>query len=243
MNHTPHPGDALSAYIDGDLTADETRAVSDHLAACADCRAVVSDLERLRTHVRAWADEPAAPAVDLWPGVATRLAPRATSHSMTTGAPAAEPVARLAWYRRRVSLGLPELALAASLVAGLAGALVSQRAVSPARQEGPPPVLAEREPLDAPDAGVATASFADAQYDAAVSDLEKALAKGRGRLDTSTIAIVEQNLQIIDRAIEQAREALAADPANSYLSGHLVETRRRKLDLLRRATALTTEMN
>ena len=239
MNHTPHPGDALSAYIDGDLTADETRAVSDHLAACADCRAVVSDLERLRTHVRAWADEPAAPAVDLWPGVATRLAPRATSHSTTTGAPAGEPVARLAWYRRRVSLGLPELALAASLVAGLAGALVSKRAVSPARQEGPPPVLAEREPLDAPDAGVATASFADAQYDAAVSDLERVLRDHRQRLNPRTVLVLERNLRIIDEAVREARAALAVDPANPLLNATLADVRRRKLQLLRQATSIT----
>jgi tetratricopeptide (TPR) repeat protein len=90
-------------------------------------------------------------------------------------------------------------------------------------------------------ARVETVSMADAQYDAAVSDLEKALKAGRDRLDASTIAIVEHNLQIIDQAINQAREALASDPANSYLSSHLVEARRRKLDLLRRATALATE--
>ena len=83
--------------------------------------------------------------------------------------------------------------------------------------------------------------MADAQYDAAVADLEEALNRGRGRLDPSTIATVEHNLQIIDQAIEQARDALVADPANTYLSGHLVEARRRKLDLLRRAAALTTE--
>ena len=53
--------------------------------------------------------------------------------------------------------------------------------------------------------------------------------------------MVEHNLQIIDQAIDQAREALAADPANSYLSSHLFEARRRKLDLLRRAAALTNE--
>jgi hypothetical protein len=91
------------------------------------------------------------------------------------------------------------------------------------------------------DARVETVGMADAQYDAAVADLEKALKDGRGRLDASTIAIVEHNLQIIDQAINQAREALVADPANSYLSGHLVEARRRKLDLLRRAAALTSE--
>jgi tetratricopeptide (TPR) repeat protein len=82
-------------------------------------------------------------------------------------------------------------------------------------------------------------NLADDQYDAAVADLERALKQGRGKLDKATIAVVEQNLQTIDQAIAQAREALASDPANSYLSGHLVEARRRKLDLLRRATALT----
>ena len=61
------------------------------------------------------------------------------------------------------------------------------------------------------------------------ADLEKTLKAGRGHLDASTIAIVEHNLQIIDQAISQAREALASDPANSYLSSHLVEARRRKL--------------
>jgi hypothetical protein len=88
---------------------------------------------------------------------------------------------------------------------------------------------------------VVPVSMADAQYDAAVADLAGALKQGRGRLDASTIGIVEHNLQIIDQAIEQARQALAADPANSYLSSHLFEARRRKLDLLRRAAALSSE--
>src|SRR2546425_1099593 len=38
-----------------------------------------------------------------------------------------------------------------------------------------------------------------------------------------------------------ARQTLAGDPANSYLSSHLFEARRRKLDLLRRAAALSSE--
>ena len=88
---------------------------------------------------------------------------------------------------------------------------------------------------------VVSVGLADAQYDAAVSDLERALKSGRGKLDPTTITIVEHNLQTIDEAIRQAREALATDPANSYLRGHLVEARRRKLDLLRRAAALTSE--
>jgi len=93
-------------------------------------------------------------------------------------------------------------------------------------------------PIDRGDARAVPVGLADAQYDAAVADLEKALKAGRGRLDKATVDIVEHNLQIIDQAITQARDALASDPANTYLSGHLVEARRRKLDLLRRAAAL-----
>ena len=159
---------------------------------------------------------------------------------------------------------MPQLAAAAALLIAVSGGIAWQAAErlgaeSPAgRPEGlryetaaasdaspdvaQPFRAAEAKPTGAADfARVETVSMADAQYDAAVSDLEKALKAGRGRLDASTISVVEHNLQIIDQAINQAREALAADPANSYLSSHLVEARRRKLDLLRRATALASE--
>jgi hypothetical protein len=81
------------------------------------------------------------------------------------------------------------------------------------------------------------ANFADPQYDAAVADLQKALQNGRGRLDPRTIEIVEKNLAVIDQAIDQARQALRADPANAYLNSYVADARRRKLALLREATA------
>jgi hypothetical protein len=85
----------------------------------------------------------------------------------------------------------------------------------------------------------ATARTSAAQsYGAAVADLERVLADGRGQLDSSTVRVIEQNLQAIDRAIAQAQRALEADPANLYLNTHLAETMRRKLDLLRQAAAL-----
>jgi hypothetical protein len=75
-------------------------------------------------------------------------------------------------------------------------------------------------------------------YAAAVADLERVLADGRGRLDSTTVKIIEQNLAAIDRAIAEAQRALDADSANLYLNTHLAETMRRKLDLLRQAAAL-----
>jgi hypothetical protein len=163
---------------------------------------------------------------------------------------------------RRFAFTLPQLAAAAALLMAVSGGIAWQAArrsaeasryaatdasrygattgsASTAEREA----FAERPIVLGSSPTVENVSLADAQYDAAVTDLEKALKAGRGRLDASTIAVVQHNLQIIDQAINQAREALVTDPANSYLSGHLVEARRRKLDLLRRATALATETN
>jgi hypothetical protein len=79
----------------------------------------------------------------------------------------------------------------------------------------------------------------DRGYAAAVRELSAELEAGRGRLDSTTVRVVEQKLQLIDRAIAEAEQALTADSANAYLHGHLARTRLRKLDLLRRATLLT----
>jgi hypothetical protein len=55
------------------------------------------------------------------------------------------------------------------------------------------------------------------------------------------VRVLEDNLGAIDRAIEQSRQALGADPANLFLNTHLAAARQRKLALLRSATALATK--
>ena len=54
-----------------------------------------------------------------------------------------------------------------------------------------------------------TVSFADTHYDAAIADLEKALADNRSRLDPETVRILEENLLAIDVAIAQSAEGAA----------------------------------
>jgi hypothetical protein len=76
-----------------------------------------------------------------------------------------------------------------------------------------------------------------------VSDLDRVLEQNRGRLDSTTVRVIERNLATIDRAIAQAQRALAADSANVYLNSHLAETRQRKLELLRQAAALVSSVS
>ncbi len=143
-----------------------------------------------------------------------------------------------------MTFSLPQLALAATLLIAVSAAVAYVAAGRAATLQPVPvvfreaPIQAMAEPVGAPSADVTPANFADAAFDRAVSDLERTLVEQRDELDPRTIVIIERNLAVIDEAIRQARAALDADPANTFLNSHLADARRRKLELLRRATSI-----
>jgi anti-sigma factor RsiW len=246
--------DKLSEFLDRELPADEQRAVDAHLRGCGECAAVLADLKRVVARAQQAGAVPRPPSADLWAGIAARIDDGSASRLADRPAEgfarrrASAKTEAFALRTRRIAFTLPQLAAAAVLVAAVSGAIVWQlveraapRAEAQIATTAPAGATSDRAADQGDVDRVVPVGMADAQYDAAVADLEGALKQGRGRLDAATIVIVEHNLQIIDQAIAQAREALAGDPANTYLSGHLVEARRRKLDLLRRAAALTSE--
>ncbi|MGH7529299.1 MAG: hypothetical protein ACREMN_02865, partial [Gemmatimonadales bacterium] len=156
-------------------------------------------------------------ARDLWPQLRARMTPG-------RGAGGSPP--------RRLSFSVPQL-----LAASVALVLVTGGAVWLGLRE-----RAALTPESGAPAGVVMATPAGwtARTDLAVAQLEEALARNESRLDTATVRVVRENLAIIDRAIERAQRALAADPGNSYLNLHLAHTMRQKIELLRRANALAT---
>ncbi len=104
-------------------------------------------------------------------------------------------------------------------------------------------LLLRRPETPSPEVAVAS-SFRpiEAQYDTATADLALVLEKARGRLSPSTIATIERNLAVIDSALAESRRALAKDPGNATLEQLVVAAWRHKMDFLRRATALPTEL-
>jgi hypothetical protein len=165
-----------------------------------------------------WRDE--LPQRDLWPSVSARLETRRTQFTFT----------------------LSQLAVAASLLIAVASGLTWLATQRPVRSVGgQPQQVIQAYTADTNDGGrIVPANFADAQFNAAVEDLEHILREERGRLDPRTVLILERNLKTIDSAINEARMALEQDPANPYLNSHLADARRRKLDLLRHATELAS---
>jgi len=175
-----------------------------------------------------------APSRDLWAGIAARI-DATRSPSATTEAAAATT------SQSRITFTLPQLAMAASLLIAVASGLTWMVSHPPAAATTKEPVIqAYGVTEDDNGGGIQQANFADAQYNAAVTDLERILRDDRERLDPRTVQIIERNLQAIDDAITEARTALDNDPANPYLNSHLADARRRKLDLLRHATSLAS---
>ena len=214
-----HPTELLSEYLDDELEPAGRARVQAHLAQCQECRTTVEELRRVVARAQALDDQ--AVSRELWPGIAALIG--------------AGPIVT----RRRWSFSMPQL-----IAAGIALMLLSGGSVAwwlRGQGQGPATAAAPTTPAPATVAAAVTprlAAAADVGYRTAVGDLERILRTERSRLDSATVRVLEEKLAIIDRAITEAEQALLADPRNSYLSGHLAQTRLRKLDLLRRAVQL-----
>jgi len=210
--------DRLSEYLDGELTPAERAALDTHLAGCRQCAMTLDELRAVAA--RAGALLPRAPESDLWPGIAQRI----------DAPPAVVPFST---RRRRFSFTMPQL-----VAAGLALMIMSGGGVWVLNHGGR---ATDMPKVAASPSAVLPISFADPHYDEAIADLQQTLQDGRSQLDPQTIRIIEANLAAIDQAIDQCRQALAADPANLYLHNHLAEARQRKLALLRRAAEMVNK--
>jgi len=221
-----HPWtDKLSDYVDDELASSDREAVEAHIATCDDCRETVAQLRRVMA--RAGALEPREPENDLWAGIAERIGAEPEAE-----APRVIPIesGRSGWRMPEFTFSAPQLVAASLLIAVLssAGVWFAMRGAVTDAPPGAPAPTATALPgsVDAlPASG----------YEQTIAELEGTLAENRSRLDPATVEILEQNLAIIDAAIAESRDALAGDPASSYLYRHLNRQMQQKVDLLEQA--------
>jgi hypothetical protein len=221
--------DEIHDWLDGLLDMAAEGRARRHVQTCAACR---KEKEALADVLQATAELPraATPFRELWGGIDTRIAGTAPGEAETV---VAKPSSAEVRARRAVSLTLPQ-----AFAAGIAVALLSAAAVwyslgvrAPAGSAG----------IGAPDspAALATAEIA-AQNDLeqAVFELERTVEEGRARLAPQTLTTIEQSLRTIDRAIDEARQALVRDPSSELLNRLLLNHQKGKLRILRQATSL-----
>jgi hypothetical protein len=79
---------------------------------------------------------------------------------------------------------------------------------------------------------------AEQTYAGEIARLRAVLNQRRPQLDSSTVAVVEHNLRVIDDAIAQCKQALRKDPASRFLIESLNDALDTKVQLLRTAATL-----
>lgn len=209
-----HPAESeLNDYVDGLLDARTRASVAAHLAVCAECGAEVEALRSLVARIGALPLQ-IAPERDLRADIAASLA-----RAPATTAP--QSPRRLRWFVPLTAAAM--LVVATATVTRWVGMRESPR---------------ESEVRSAPGPVIPVAFLnEESRYHNAIAELQQTLDRERARLAPQTIAILERNLAIIDRAIAESRAALSQDPAHPHLGSMILSAYEQKLQLLQRARA------
>jgi predicted anti-sigma-YlaC factor YlaD len=214
----------LDDWLDGQLAASESEAVRSHLAGCPACRERERELRTLLAHAAAL-PRSLTPPRDLWPGISERIE-RGSFWSALLHS----------WHAPALAAAAAALVAVAAWVWTGAGPEAVRTVAMPA---SPPAALHEASLTGISDPVLAAAAH---EYEAAAKTLLEALQRRSGALAPEDLARVEANLEVIDRALEEVRQALVKDPANPELNRMLVATHRKKVDVLRRVVRLSTAL-
>jgi hypothetical protein len=164
-----------------------------------------------------------APARDLWPGIAERIE-------------------RGSFWSTLVTSWQPLALAAAAIVLGLSALLWNGAGPAAVRTVAMPSASPTLRTVAGTGVADPVLAAAAQDYEDAATALLEALQRRRAVLPAEDLARVEANLEVIDRALEEVRQALVKDPASPELNRMLVATHRKKVDVLRRVVRLSTAL-
>jgi anti-sigma factor RsiW len=217
--------DVLVDLVDGRLDPAQQRDVERHFEACAECRALVTDLRSIRAaaFMLDRREPPAAVWAQVQSAVATEPLPRARVLLMPT---------RHNWPVWLAAAAVLTLATTVGLWPLMNGGAVQERDAAAA--EAPAEVTVES----------VTAEFeaAEKHYQKAIDDLQTIASKDTGELDPQVAAVLQKNLTVIDQAITESRAALKAQPSSTNAQDGLFDALRSKVALLQQTVELINEM-
>ena len=259
--------DSLADFLEREVSETTRAEMETHALSCDDCGPLLADLRKLRIDAAnlpelapsrdLWAGIAArieTPVVSI--GTTTGEHARVTRRRRTTawvGLAAAGLVAATATATYQITKQSfrnqnPVVATmtAQAPVATLSSPTVDTSIAKPTVTTGTTqPVTVKRAPAAATApatvtlASNPTGKLSPAQtYDMEISRLRRVVDRRRNDLDSSTVAVLEKNLHIIDEAIAQCKKALQQDPSSAYLNDSLNEALDNKVQLLRAAATL-----
>ena len=249
-----HPNDStINDYVDSALGPGDRATVEQHLETCSECRGLAADLRELQRAAAAL--EPIEPSPDAWTRVEEAIRRESPANRLRLGDGGPPKVHAKAEAGRSGADDEPldgrdlrgsssgwawgwSAAAALLLLATLAGLRLGPMARHTTAVSAP-----------ATDAAVASAQAVESEllqaeqhYQKAISGLEQLAAADTAALDPQTAAILQRNLSVIDRAINESRAALKAQPDSEPAQESLFESFKSKIALLQDTVALINEM-
>jgi hypothetical protein len=261
--------DGLGDLLERDLGESARTHLEGHALACAECGALLADLRKMRMDAAnlpalepsrdLWSGiaarietpvveiMPGRGAVERWSGGAVERSSGGTAAQgrrvapMWMGLAAAGLVAITAGVTYQLTKSTIDVRSPSSVASTVPTAAATTAAaatpvtpaqldstVQPLNRSTVPPVLQ-----------TVSRPSAEQTYDLEIRRLNAILVARRAQLDTTTIAVVEKNLRIIDDAIAQCKAALKRDPASRFLIESLNDALDTKVQLLRTAAQLS----
>jgi len=216
----------LDDLIDDGLDQAARQQLDTHLAGCESCRRLADDLREIRRQSSAL--PPHAPRPEVWTRIAKQLAAEAPIRPRTF------------WTGTRVVL-----AMAAVMLLSVVTSFVILRGPQPATQSAD----AGRTSPSVHASAATTVKdvdehlrVADANYQQAISGLEKIVAADQAVLDPAVAATLQKNIGIIDQAIRESRDAIASQPTSQLAQTSLFDALRQKVAVLEDTIALINVM-
>lgn len=219
--------EALVDLVDGRLDGPERRDVERHLEGCSNCRALVEDLRSVRA---------AAFMLD-------RREPKAETWSRLQAAIAAEPSPRGRLLSMPTRANWPVwLGAAAALILATVIGLLPLMNRAPQPHDDSAQSAAQTDEPATVESVTAEFEAAEKHYQKAIDDLQTIANKDTGELDPNVAAVLQKNLNVIDQAISESREALKSQPSSANAQNGLFDALRTKVALLQQTVELINEM-
>ncbi len=215
------------------MTAKHDHNIEDerHRATCAACRTLWAELDAISAEAAELSD--LAPSRDLWAGIEARLG---LQPAAVADVDAVAGSIRPRWRPTSIVQLAAAAALLVAVTSGITWRLASDRGATLAFNEQ---ALPDADPEQSA-IYLASLNASVTQMDREIASLQALVAERRSELDPRTIAVLEANLTIIDAAIRESREAVAADPSSQFLASQFTRAYSSKITLLRDAATLPT---
>ena len=221
--------EAIQEHVDGTPGAIRAADLERHVDVCADCRALVADLRRIRD--LAGGLEARRPPDGVWIQIAGRLRQEGRVEA---------PAALVRPRRSRAAL----MGIAAGLLVAVGASLMLLLPAFRGDAPAPATVASGGSPAEAESVQSIEEHFrlAEQHMQTGIAKLEEAARIDDSEIDAQTAAMLKKNLEMIDQAIAESRAALKAEPQSTIARDSLFNALRRKVALLQDTVALMNEM-